>query len=179
MYIERVPKDSTSLVTAVSTPAMIEAINMTVTTPMITPITVRNDRNLFARKVFSAIQRFSRMSVRRMFICQSGRHTGTSYFRSQGFDRIESRRFPRRKYSRENSKSARDYQRQGDCSEREIRLKNKDGHYLPHDPGQKDPDRPSDCGHGGRFQQELLKDVVPARAPRLPDPNLLGTFRHR
>src|SRR5215468_8312234 len=68
MYIERVPNDSTSLVTAVSTPAMIEAISITVTTPMITPMTVRNERSLLARRVPKAIQRFSRISERKIFI---------------------------------------------------------------------------------------------------------------
>ena len=68
MYIERVPNDSTSRVTAVSTPAMIDAISITVTTPMITPMTVRNERSLLARKVPSAIQRFSVMSERNSFM---------------------------------------------------------------------------------------------------------------
>ena len=68
MYIERVPNDSTALVTAKSKPAMIEAISITVTTPMITPMTVRNDRNLLARSVARAIQRFSRMSDLNNFI---------------------------------------------------------------------------------------------------------------
>src|SRR5437879_5215976 len=68
MYNERVPKDSTSLVTAVSTPAMNEAISMTVTTPIITPITVKNERSLLARSVPRAIQRFSRISDLRSLI---------------------------------------------------------------------------------------------------------------
>src|SRR3989454_3622698 len=68
MYIERVPNDSTSLVKAVSMPLIIEAMSITVTTPMITPITVRNERSLFARKVPRAIQRFSKMSLRKSFI---------------------------------------------------------------------------------------------------------------
>src|SRR2546425_6799020 len=68
MYIERVPKDSTSLVKAVSMPLIIEAMSITVTTPMITPMTVRNERSLFARSVPRAIQRFSKMSERKSFI---------------------------------------------------------------------------------------------------------------
>src|SRR5438128_1284494 len=68
MYIERVPNDSTSLVKAVSIPLIIEAMSITVTTPMITPMTVRNDRSLLARKVPSAIQRFSNMSDLKSFI---------------------------------------------------------------------------------------------------------------
>src|SRR5881296_1433971 len=68
MYIERVPNDSTSLVKAVSIPLIIEAMSITVTTPMITPMTVRNERSLLARKVPSAIQRFSKMSERKSFI---------------------------------------------------------------------------------------------------------------
>src|SRR2546427_3047294 len=68
MYIERVPNDSTSLVKAVSMPLIIEAMSITVTTPMITPITVRNERSLLARKVPRAIQRFSKMSLRKSFI---------------------------------------------------------------------------------------------------------------
>src|SRR2546425_11010667 len=68
MYIERVPNDSTSLVKAVSMPLIIEAMSITVTTPMITPMTVRNERSLLARKVPRAIQRFSKMSERKSFI---------------------------------------------------------------------------------------------------------------
>src|SRR5438034_8688134 len=68
MYIERVPNDSTSLVKAVSMPLIIEAMSITVTTPMITPITVRNERSLFARSVPRAIQRFSKMSDLNSFI---------------------------------------------------------------------------------------------------------------
>src|SRR2546423_5234689 len=68
---EGVPKDPTSFVTATSKPAMIEAISITVTTPIITPITVRNERSLFARKVASAIHKFSRMSDRKSFIANS------------------------------------------------------------------------------------------------------------
>jgi hypothetical protein len=40
-------------------PLMIEAMLMTVTTPMMTPMTVNSDRSLLARKVWSAIIRFS------------------------------------------------------------------------------------------------------------------------
>src|SRR5437660_8621526 len=68
MYIERVPNDSTSLVKAVSIPLIIEAISITVTTPMITPMTVRNERSLLARRVPSANQRFSKISLRNNFI---------------------------------------------------------------------------------------------------------------
>src|SRR5437764_5369091 len=68
MYIDRVPNDSTSLVKAVSIPLIIEAMSITVTTPMITPTTVRNERSLFARSVPRAIQRFSKMSLRKSFI---------------------------------------------------------------------------------------------------------------
>src|SRR5437773_12500900 len=68
MYIERVPNDSTSLVKAISMPLIIEAMSITVTTPMITPITVRNERSLLARKVPRAIQRFSKMSDLNSFI---------------------------------------------------------------------------------------------------------------
>src|SRR2546423_8160063 len=68
MYIERVPNDSTSLVNAVSIPLMIDAINITVTTPIITPMIVKNDRSLLARSVARANQRFSRISLRNSFI---------------------------------------------------------------------------------------------------------------
>src|SRR6266700_1076741 len=68
MYIERVPNDSTSLVKAVSMPLIIEAMSITVTTPMITPMTVRNERSLLARKVPRAIQRFSKISDLKSFI---------------------------------------------------------------------------------------------------------------
>src|SRR6185295_18592337 len=68
IYIERVPNDSTSLVNAVSIPLIIEAINITVTTPIITPMIVRKDRILLARSVFRANQRFSRMSLLSSFI---------------------------------------------------------------------------------------------------------------
>src|SRR5207253_9253093 len=68
IYIERVPNDSTSLVKAVSIPLIIDAISITVTTPMITPMIVRNERSLLARKVASANQRLSRMSDRKSFI---------------------------------------------------------------------------------------------------------------
>ena len=68
MYIERVPKASTSLVNAVSIPLMIDAINITVTTPIITPMIVKNDRSLLARSVARANQRFSRISLRNSFI---------------------------------------------------------------------------------------------------------------
>src|SRR4030095_6758620 len=71
MYIERVPKDSTSLVNAVSIPLMIEAISITVTNPLITPMMVRNERILLARKVARANQRFSRISERNIFISDS------------------------------------------------------------------------------------------------------------
>jgi hypothetical protein len=40
-------------------PLMIEAILMTVTTPMTTPITVNSERSLLPRRVLSAITRFS------------------------------------------------------------------------------------------------------------------------
>jgi hypothetical protein len=59
MKIERVPKDSTSFLTAVSMPLMMEAIAITVQTPMTTPMTVRNERSLLERSVASAIFRFS------------------------------------------------------------------------------------------------------------------------
>ena len=52
-------EDSTSFLTAVSMPLMIEAIAITVQTPITTPITVSNERSLFARSVASAIIRFS------------------------------------------------------------------------------------------------------------------------
>src|SRR2546427_12135176 len=68
MYIERVLNDLTALVKAVSMPLIIEAMSITVTTPMITPITVRNERSLLARKVPRAIQRFSKMSDLNSFI---------------------------------------------------------------------------------------------------------------
>src|SRR5260370_1018840 len=68
MYIERVPKDSTSLVTAVSKPAITDAMSITVITPIITPVTVRNDRSLLARSVASASQRFSMVSDRNSFM---------------------------------------------------------------------------------------------------------------
>src|SRR5256885_309274 len=68
MYIERVPKDSISLVNAVSMPLISAAISITVTTPMITPMIVRKERSLLARSVARANQRFSRMSLRNSFI---------------------------------------------------------------------------------------------------------------
>src|SRR5437870_13567082 len=68
MYIERVPNDSTSLVTAVSKPAITEAMSITVMTPIITPVTVREERSLLARNVARASQRFSIMSLRNSFI---------------------------------------------------------------------------------------------------------------
>src|SRR3954471_19277611 len=68
MYIERGPNDSTSRVTAVPNPAMIEAISITVTTPIITPITVRNERSLLPRRVARAIHKFSKISLRKSFI---------------------------------------------------------------------------------------------------------------
>src|SRR6267142_2849016 len=50
-------------------PLMSEAISMTVITPMITPVTVRNERSLLARSVARANQRFSMMSLLNSFIC--------------------------------------------------------------------------------------------------------------
>src|SRR6185436_8889328 len=68
IYIERVPNDSTSRVKAVSMPLMIEAISITVTTPMITPMIVRNERSLLSRSVARASHRFSRMSLLNSFM---------------------------------------------------------------------------------------------------------------
>src|SRR5215813_2929056 len=96
MYIDRVPNDSTSLVTATSMPAMAEAISITVTTPMMTPITVSAERNLFARRVFRAIQRFSRMSERKNLMINllgPGSHSQLR-FCPQGFNWIQPRRLP-------------------------------------------------------------------------------------
>ena len=90
--IEFVPYDSSSCFTAVSTPLMIEDINITVMTPIITPTTVRNERNLFARKVANAIFRFSKMSLRINLMFYS--------IRSQGLDGIQTRCLPRRKHAR-------------------------------------------------------------------------------
>ena len=59
MKIERVPKDSTSFFTETSMPLMIEAINITVMTPITTPNTVRNERSLLPSSVDNAILRFS------------------------------------------------------------------------------------------------------------------------
>ena len=108
MYIERVPNDSTSRVTAVSTPAIIEAISITVTTPMMTPMTVRNERSLFARRVPSAIQRFSVMSERNNFMNYSfwSAPHSKSRLRAQCFDRIKPRCFPRGKESSQYAKPA-------------------------------------------------------------------------
>src|SRR6185369_13160972 len=96
MYIERVPKDSTSLVNAVSMPLMIEAISITVTTPMITPMMVRNERILLARKVASASQRFSRISERNIFIRDSCPQNLRLSLRTKRFNRIQTSRFPGR-----------------------------------------------------------------------------------
>jgi hypothetical protein len=50
MMMERVPNDSISFFTASSMPLMIEAIAITVHTPMMTPTTVSTERSLFARR---------------------------------------------------------------------------------------------------------------------------------
>src|SRR5215831_8583655 len=140
IYIERVPNDSTSLVTAVSTPAMIEAISITVTTPMITPMTVRNERSLLARRVPKAIQRFSRISERNIFItdlddwsasflgCNSVEQARTLAlqslqnlrFSAQRFNRIETRCFPGREQPGQNSKSTGDADRDGYRPHRQV-----------------------------------------------------------
>src|SRR5213594_1416594 len=73
MYIERVPNDSTSFVTAVSKPAITDAMSITVMTPIITPVTVRKERSLLARNVPRASHRFSIMSLRKSFITKSPR----------------------------------------------------------------------------------------------------------
>ena len=59
MMIERVPNDSTAFFTASSMPLMMEAIAITVQTPMTTPTTVSAERSLLARSVPNAIIRFS------------------------------------------------------------------------------------------------------------------------
>src|SRR3954470_10851196 len=121
MYIERVPNDSTSRVTAVSNPAMIEAISITVTTPMITPMTVRNERSLLPRRVARAIQRFSRISLRNSFI-------GTSSICAQGFDWIQPRRFPGREQAGHHAGGRRHANRAGNGSHRKISLHKNLGH---------------------------------------------------
>src|SRR5688572_21286849 len=90
--IEFVPYDSSACFTAVSTPLMIEDINITVMTPIITPTTVRKERSLFARKVAKAIFRFSKLSLRINFMCYS--------IRSQSLNGIQTRCLPRRKHAR-------------------------------------------------------------------------------
>ena len=59
MKIERVPNDSISFFTCSSMPLMIDAMSMTVMTPIITPMTVRKDRSLLARRVCRPIAKFS------------------------------------------------------------------------------------------------------------------------
>jgi hypothetical protein len=49
-------------------PLMIDEISITVITPIITPRTVRKDLSLLARKVEIAILRFSKTSLRKIFI---------------------------------------------------------------------------------------------------------------
>ena len=79
MKIDRVPNDSTSFRTAVSMPLIIEAIAITVQTPMTTPIMVKNERSLLARNVLSAIIRFSNISVRTSFISAGHRTQDTGH----------------------------------------------------------------------------------------------------
>src|SRR5882724_4175418 len=161
IYIERVPKDSTSLVKAVSIPLIIEAISITVTTPIITPMIVKNDRSLLARSVARASQRFSSMSllnsfnalVRPLFlIC------------SQSLDGVQSRCFPRRYDSRNYSHSAGCGQRAQDCQEREVGWENESSDRFAYHPCQKNADRTADCRQGDGFEQELFQDVGLARA---------------
>src|SRR6266513_4198655 len=71
--IERVPNDSTSFVTAVSKPAITDAMSITVMTPIITPVTVRKERSLLARNHPRASHRFSIRSLRKSFITKSPR----------------------------------------------------------------------------------------------------------
>src|SRR3954471_4388769 len=127
MYIERVPNDSTSLVTATSIPAIAEAITMTVQTPMMTPMMVRNERSLFPRNVARASHRFSEMSERSSFINSPLARSGIS---AQSLNRVKARAFPRGKQAEQDAGQRRDAQRKQNRADGKISLHEDLGHNL-------------------------------------------------
>src|SRR5437588_2454498 len=147
---------------------MIEAISITVTTPMITPMTVRNERSLLARKVPSAIQRFSVMSERKSFI--------SLRLRAQRFNRIKSRCFPRRKQSRSGSCCGRRANADQNRDQRQIGLEENHGNDLADDPSHAHADDSANRREGNRLDEKLFHDIDSARAQRFAQTDFLGPF---
>src|SRR3954469_23675485 len=175
MYIERVPNDSTSLVTATSIPAIAEAMTMTVHTPMMTPMMVRNERSLFPRNVASASQRFSEMSERNSFINSPLARSGIS---AQSLNRVKTRGFPRRKQPGKNAGQRRDAQRQRNRADGKISLHEDLSHNLADDPCEKYSNRAANGGQGDRLGQELLQNIHAPGAERFAQADLLGPLGH-
>src|SRR5580658_2880661 len=95
-----VPKPRMTLVTAPSSPAMMEPTAMMVPVPMITPRTVRNERILCSRTVSRARPMAELSSTRVIFLPSS--------FYPEGFNRIQLRRLLRRINAEEQADGGRE-----------------------------------------------------------------------
>src|SRR5260370_37099145 len=94
-----VPKASMSCLNFWSSPEMNDAMTITVTVPITTPSTVRNERNLWACSVANAILKLSVVSCLLILV------------RPKRLNRIEFRGFPRRVDPKEQTDARRDGQR--------------------------------------------------------------------
>src|SRR6516162_6717088 len=142
--------------------------------PMTTPRTVRKERVLFSRRVVRAIWTFSPR-----LICFAN-FTGLLELLAQCFDRGQTGGFPGGIDAEENADGGgndfrdengdhRDVHGDGGCGAGEI------GDSVGHDHA----DDAADCGHDGRLDQKLQKDVAVARAERLADTDFAGALGHR
>src|SRR6202050_2159621 len=165
-----VPKPRMTLVTAPSKPAMMEPTAMIVPVPMMTPRTVRNERILCSRTVASARPIAEPSSTRVIFppLAYVRGSEWRSSFHPQRFNRIQLggtlRRINSEKQADRRGKPHADHHRRNRNSHGNGR---KVSHRGGHHPGHHHSDQSARACQHGRFHQELVEDVLAARAHRL------------
>src|SRR5262245_16056435 len=166
-----VPYSSMNIMMFVRSPVRIEAIAMTVVTPITMPSTVRKLLNLCARTLSSAILRVSPGTEEPSF-------TITSVL-LQCHDWVESRRLHRRIDTKEHSDNARNDQRKqniGNCDRhRDWRCRpNKPRDACCEEKSQNAPKRTKDR----RLNEKLQQNVTAPRPDCLSQTYLKGPFGH-